>query len=148
MNRKSLLPAVTLAALVAASCWFGMYRGSFAAKQARFQNVADQIEKGTLPANRFGIVTLAPRWAALTADGNVYVTNGPGNQKVELFCTWRGKGSDLWGYLHSTSPLTVPSTLRISIPFPSNTSPAVVSDVQIRSLAAPGWYWVSGRNDG
>ena len=101
-----------------------------------------------------GVVKLLGDRAGLTVDGSMYVTRGHSCGALFLFATWRGKGSNLQGYLYcftreDTSGLINPGTIEIMGPRPSRTGGPHYSkiDVRIEKTDRLGWYRVSRDSD-
>jgi hypothetical protein len=111
------------------------------------QQVADQVLAGKLRPDAAGIVTLPPQCRGMTEDGKLYVTRQPGGGTWILFVCWRGKGSNLEGYLF-TSPsqffdIGSGPTARIVVPTVPPAGLSKIEEVQVEEPARPGWYRVS-----
>lgn len=52
------------------------------------------------------MAVLPPEYSSVTTDGRAYVTRKSGKLVLLHFCTWRGKGSNLKGYLYCSRPLS------------------------------------------
>lgn len=115
------------------------------------RSAADQVLAGRLKLDPAGIVALPPAYRNLTTDGTLYVTRQPDGGTWILFVNWRGKGSNLEGYLF-TSPnyfFDVGSgpTARIVVPAVPPAGPSKIEEVQVEEQVRPGWYRVSYSGD-
>jgi hypothetical protein len=112
---------------------------------ASFTHVAHEILSGRLNEHPVGLVVLPQAHASLTADGRVYVTRKNGGLVLILFPTWRGKGSNLEGYLFCSRRLKAAdiqkdsytqkaAVLRVKVPQPITPSitPSPVGEAEVR----------------
>jgi hypothetical protein len=107
-----------------------------------FTRVAREILAGKLKENADGMVVLPQEYASVTADGRVYVTRKSGDLDLLLFPTWRGKGSNLKGYLFCSRPLKATEiqkdfysqkkdAIQVKGPRPVTPAPTPVGDVEV-----------------
>ena len=163
---KTALAVLLLCAVVVALLLIGgIYIALFLVTQAHqmpfrrgeFDRVVHDIESGRLVPNADGIVDLPTTSRSLTDDGLTYVTRLADGTHLELLVVWRGKGSNLRGYLHCGRPLTTRDLIRLAAPsgpasvtvvgprVPSPGSPALSEPLQVdlEQQVAPSWYRVS-----
>lgn len=69
------------------------------------RGIFQRVSGATLAPSTTGEFKLPPAMAASTNDGKIYITRKNGLVMV-LFVTWRGKGSNLRGYLYCDRKLT------------------------------------------
>ena len=74
-------------------------------RQTDFDAVVTDVEQGKLAPDTTGAVTLPPRWAHLTQDGNVYLSQTDDGNVLMTFVTWRGRHFNFEGYMHSARAL-------------------------------------------
>lgn len=121
----------------------------FAAEE--FGQIVASYDSGTLKEID-GVVNLPPSAAPCTADGRVYITQHPSGGTLFLFVTWRGKGSNLRGYLFSRqwsqNPQTTPRHgLEVNGPTVSSAARPQTLAVELRDTGAPGWCEASRTMD-
>ena len=104
-------------------------------------------ESGELVA-RDGVVLLSESLAGVTDDGRMYVTTASPHGPVYLFITWRGKGSNLRGYLYhpshqsgSAGGTTLAGAIEVLGPTIYHPFHGKVT-IEIENSPAPGWYEV------
>jgi hypothetical protein len=118
------------------------WAGEKAYDRTSFTHVAHEILAGNLKENADGMVVLPQENASVTADGKVYVTHKSGNLGLLLFTTWRGKGSNLKGYLFCTRPLKATEiqkdfythkadAIQVKGPRPVTPAPTPVGEVEV-----------------
>jgi len=113
-----------------------------------FANAMASISTGTLVADQYGVIRLPINSG--TADSKAYVTRKTGGICV-LFCTWRGKGSNLKGYVccQPDPILTVPCNIDLTVPRPGliPTDVTATMSVTVEKKLSPGWYYASYSSD-
>jgi hypothetical protein len=134
--------------------------------RAEAQQIVAGVLNGRLRPDVHGRVILPPWQAPASADGRVYVTRKQKGLLLILFPTWRGKGSNVAGYLFSSRSLQ-PSDLHKDfydlkydaidlayLPFQDHRWPPGLSssanqlvEVILERKVAPHWYYVSHRLD-
>src|ERR1035437_9728657 len=72
---------------------------------ARQKQIVERIYAGTLVPDSGGAVTLPPDLASAAKYGQAFVTQKDNYQLLVLVPTWRGKGSNVKGYLFCKRPL-------------------------------------------
>lgn len=77
--------------------------------QVQFGQIYSAVANRKLKPDSAGVVKLPVKLASATADGKVYVTR-KGKLLMVLFPTWRGKSSNLRGYLRCNRFLTPADT--------------------------------------
>ncbi len=112
-------------------------------KPDEFEIAAKAYASGDLKGAR-GVVQLPHDLAGVTIDGRMYVTQAPVSDNLYLFITWRGKGSNLRGYIcrlanaHDSPDMNVD---RIDVLGPTIWEPGFGKiEVEIESTLVPGWY--------
>jgi hypothetical protein len=120
----------------------------------QFDSVVQAVAAGTIPAERHGVVILPKTLSSVTVDGKVYATSG--HQMSEyLFVVWRGKGSNMQGYL-KVSPLNglnwpqgpPPASMTASMPiFTGSGFDARLSTVDVMNSEGNNWFEVSYDED-
>jgi hypothetical protein len=113
-------------------------------KKAEFEQVVAQYLAGTL-GDVNGVVKLPASLASTTSGGVVYATRRPEWGAILLFVTWRGKGSNLRGYIYcdrfkSASP---PKSLELVGPVIPPTPEGELVDVAVGEAVGNGWYRTS-----
>jgi hypothetical protein len=122
-----------------------------------FGRIVSDIESGRLASGADGIVQLPSASRGLTTDGCVYVTRLTDGTRLELFVVWRGKASNLKGYLHCGRQLAPPDLLTPAqgnepawivvvgprVPFQGSKALAEPIEVSLDRPTAPSWYQVS-----
>jgi hypothetical protein len=145
---------LVISSLLATGC-AELMEGSFNQREA--EKVAAAVITGTLKPDAGGVVDLPDRWTSVSRRGRIYVTRKEDGLFLALFPTWRGKGSNLRGYLFSNRPLTDNDTiegrykegssrLEVMVPTVPAMNTARVSKLEYVSLVRkvkPGWYYVS-----
>ncbi len=102
MNKFQNIAAASLMGIVLACCFnYGQAKPT----QAQFERIYSSVANRKLKPDSAGVVTLPTNLASATSDGKIYVTRR-GKLLLVLFSIWRGKGSNLKGYLLSNRPLT------------------------------------------
>ncbi len=112
-------------------------------RQDEFEIAAKAYASGDLKGAK-GVVQLPNDLAGVTIDGRMYVTQAPVSDNLYLFITWRGKGSNLRGYIfrlanaHDSPDMNVD---RIDVLGPTIWEPGFGKiEVEIESTLVPGWY--------
>lgn len=138
--KRNLSLLLALPALLA-GCVGSSERGSL----PKARKAAAQIAKGTLTADAQGVVTLPAGLAGASTDGRAYVTTMPSGKQWILFCTWRGKGANLTGWLHTAGDTpAVGSDVSVITDRVHEIGPA---EVTIESALGKSWYKVSRSMD-
>lgn len=106
MNRVQNI-AISLLSGSVLVCFPGISYGK--PNQVQFSQIYSAVANRKLKPNSAGVVNLPTTLATATADGKVYVTR-KGKLLMVLFPTWRGKGSNLRGYLRCNRSLTPTDT--------------------------------------
>jgi hypothetical protein len=123
---------------------------------ASFTHLAHEIRAGKLKETTAGMVVLPQQYASVTADGRVYVTRKRGDLDLIFFPTWRGKGSNLRGYLFCSRPLNTAElhkdfyshktdAIRVNGPRPVIPAPTPVGEVEVwlERKISDQWYSVA-----
>ena len=109
----------------------------------KYQEVVAAIQKGTLSPDAKGMVALPTDKKGLVIEDTVYVTGSRPGSRQYLFSTWRGKGSNLRGYLYCEGAQPrVGEEIQVRCfiagpPFVGENAVAVERDL------GSGWYYVS-----
>ncbi len=108
-SKHKLACGLVVALLGAALFWFvkSPWRDAFIDSpldQSQAKIVFEQVQRGELLPDSAGRVTLPATHSSLTRDGRIYVTR-KGDLLMVLFPTWRGRGTDVRGYLWCNRPL-------------------------------------------
>ena len=99
-RRPVLVAAVLLAALAAAAALLWKH----AARQDRLREaVVGEVLAGKLRPDAAGVVALPREFASTSIDGRVYVTRRTDGLTCVLFPAWRGKASNLRGFLFTSA---------------------------------------------
>jgi hypothetical protein len=153
-RRRLLLPVISCVAhvtgalivLVLIGRALGIVGGvSFDLKRA--EQVAAQVATGTLTPDNDGVVKLPPAFANLSIRDEAYVTTDAGGTTWILFRTWQGKGMNLRGHLHRSTPApgAPPATITVLGPvlrrLPTD-PPTAPIDYTVDAQDAPNWYRV------
>lgn len=128
---------------------YGLIELPFRKRQAL--RIVTDVKSGQLQANRDGVAVLPLNLASTTIDGRVYATRRPGGLLLILFPLWRGKGSNLRGYLFTSRPLTGADTYldasnSEAVDLRYRVAPTIGNDalaVQIQKTDTPNWYRAS-----
>ena len=75
-----------------------------------YQQVVGQVTSGKLAPDEYGVIRLPAELSSTSVDGKVYVSKSTSGSLLILFRTWRGKGSNLQGYLYCSAPLSAADT--------------------------------------
>ena len=93
-----------------------------------------------------GVVQLPDDFARLTVDGCIYVTKNCPSGTLYLFITWKGKGSNLRGYLYRQKINQNSSSVlkgRIKVLASTIWKPGYGKiDVDVEGMSRAGWYKV------
>src|SRR5436309_1275188 len=119
-----------------------------------FTHVAHEILSRKLKETADGIVVLPQEYTSATVDGKVYVTRKSGGLTLLLFTTWRGKGSNLRGYLFCSRPLRTTEihkdsynsktdAVEVKGPRPITPSPVGEVEVWLERRINSQWYYVA-----
>lgn len=113
----------------------------------RCNRIAADVEQKTLVADADGVIVLPASLAPATKDGKVYLTRREGATYL-LLLTWRGRGTDMKGYLYTRALVTAPGTILIRVPRPRVRPPTVDEEIIVSARVTPNWYSVRGQNTG
>jgi hypothetical protein len=111
-----------------------------------FERAVRAYESGDVVADN-GVVLLPDDLAGITADGRLYVTRPP-RSTLYFFITWRGKGSNLRGYLYQSSQQQTSSDRKalagtIEVVGPTVRDPGYGKiGIDIEESLGQGWYKV------
>jgi len=159
MSPKLTIAAVVLALVVVLYCaTSGYWRVGVSAvselpfKQAEFGQVVDAHASGSL-SDEQGVITLPPSLASLVCSGRVYVTRNDSGGVAFLFVVWRGKGSNLHGYLYlrgtwPSIPTMVGGSTTIAVIGPAVDGSSASMDageiqIEIQKMRQENWYTAS-----
>jgi hypothetical protein len=123
--------------------------------EAAYRRVVAAISARRLLPDTSGLVTLPASLSSIAKFGKVYVTRKDGGLLLVLFPTWRGKGSNVAGYLCSSRTLSKADT---HVEFYTGRSEAIEVNgprvwprgkragpiqVTLERMVSPQWYYVS-----
>lgn len=145
-KRRGTRVAAVITSLVLAAALLGC-DGRQASRLADFEKAVKLYVSGDLSDER-GVVQLTEPLADATVDSRMYVTSGSKWGDLYLFITWRGKGSNLRGYVYcdsGESSLAIPDgTIKMIAPIIRGQGRQAGNvEVEIEKMSTPGWYKVS-----
>jgi hypothetical protein len=102
-----------------------------------------QIMNGSLKPDANGVVKLPPALGKLSLYDEAYVTTDASGVVWVLFRTWQGKGTNLHGFVHRSTPAAGPVPASIAVLGPTPTDPPTEKvDYVVDQQIDPNWYEV------
>jgi hypothetical protein len=109
----------------------------------KYQEVVTAIQKGDISPDANGMVVLPPSKHGLVIGDTVYVTGLRKGSRQYLFSTWRGKASNLRGYLYCEGAQpTIGKEIQVRC-FIAGPPFAGENGVMVERGLGSGWYYVS-----
>ena len=85
---------------------FGCYQqDAFEKNRTVYLNAIGSLQSEKNQSNWSGVIRLPPKFSAASIDGEAVVSTAYTNNFIAVFKTWRGKGSNMEGYLYTSRPL-------------------------------------------
>lgn len=119
----------------------GCSRTAAGFQREQFESIAKKHGSGSLKDEE-GVIRLPDELAGITIDGRVYVTKNP-TGSLYMFLTWRGKGSNLRGYVYSPTNQIPPQTISIEVVGPTVLhlgKDSGLVEVELKPMSIAGWY--------
>jgi hypothetical protein len=157
MNHQYLL-MLTAAGFALIGCVGCGADSALKSNRSLYERVIQRVQKGEIKTDQEKGVQIPPGSVRLpstaqlpsdlreaSVDGEIYVSRPSTNQLLVVFNTWRGKGSNMEGYLYAAKPL---STAEISKDYYGH-SVVVIGPMELvlEKQLEPSWYRVSYKLD-